>query len=104
MSVELVATGSEVWLARAVAAALRADGYGVRVVSPLDRKRYRRDPSATVISIDAGVSEVCRGSVDFAIGIDEFGHSGPGDDVPAHHGFTPEALLARIREFLASRA
>jgi transketolase len=98
--VEIVATGSEVALARAVAADLRADGYGVRVVSALDRSRYTPDPSATTVSIEAGSTAGWTGVVDLAIGIDGFGHSGPGDEVMAHHGFTGGALLARLRAHL----
>jgi transketolase len=100
-SVEIVATGSEVALAEAVAEALRAEVNGVRVVSALDRARYTPDPSATTISIEAGSTDGWSGLVDVAIGIDEFGTSGPGGEVMAHHGFTVDAVLARIREHLS---
>lgn len=99
-TVELVATGSEVALAAAVAEQLRADGYTVRVVSALDRSRYSPDPAAHTVSIEAGSTVGWAGLVDLAIGIDEFGHSGPGAEVMAHHGFTVEAVLTRIREYL----
>jgi transketolase len=100
VAVEIVATGSEVALALTVADDLRADGYGVRVVSALDRSRYTPDPSATTVSIEAGSTAGWTGVVDLAIGIDGFGHSGPGDEVMAHHGFTGGALLARLRAHL----
>jgi transketolase len=100
VSIEIVATGSEVSLAADVAAALRADGYGVRVVSALDRSRYTPDPSATTVSIEAGSTDGWTGLVDVAIGIENFGSSGPGDEVMAHHGFTVDAVLARIRAHL----
>jgi transketolase len=100
VSVEIVATGSEVALAAEVAADLRADGYGVRVVSALDRSRYTPDPSATTVSVEAGSTSGWTGIVDLAVGIDGFGHSGPGDEVMAHHGFTAGALLARLRAHL----
>src|SRR5690242_13842265 len=100
VSVEIVATGSEVSLAAQVADDLRADGYGVRVVSALDRSHYTPDPSATTVSIEAGTTDGWRGLVDLAIGIDGFGHSGPGDEVMAHHGFTGQGLLARLRAHL----
>ncbi|MFD4428388.1 transketolase [Nocardia sp. NPDC058497] len=99
-TVELVATGSEVALAAAVAEQLRADGYTVRVVSALDRSRYSPDPSAHTISIEAGSTAGWAGVVDLAIGIDEFGHSGPGAEVMAHCGFTVQAVLTRIGEYL----
>jgi transketolase len=100
VSIEIVATGSEVSLAADVAAALRADGYGVRVVSALDRSRYTPDPSATTVSIEAGSTYGWTGLVDVAIGIENFGSSGPGDEVMAHHGFTVDAVLTRIRAHL----
>jgi transketolase len=103
VAVEIVATGSEVSLAAEVADALRADGYGVRVVSALDRSRYIPDPSATTVSIEAGTTGGWAGLVDLAIGIDEFGASGPGDEVMAHYGFTADAVLARIRAYLENR-
>jgi transketolase len=100
VAVEIVATGSEVSLAAAVAARLRADGYGVRVVSALDRSRHLPEASATTVSIEAGSTAGWSGHVDLAIGIDEFGSSGRGDDVMAHYGFTVDAVFERIREHL----
>jgi transketolase len=96
VSVEVVATGSEVKLALAVAEALRADGDSVRVVSAIDRSRYVPDPNATTISIEAGSTDGWNGLVDIAIGIDGFGASGPGDQVMAHHGFTVDGVLAHL--------
>ena len=100
VAVEIVATGSEVSLAAAVAARLRADGYGVRVVSALDRSRHLPEASATTVSIEAGSTAGWSGHVDLAIGIDEFGSSGRGDEVIAHYGFTVDAVFERIREHL----
>jgi transketolase len=99
-TVEIVATGSEVSLAEDVAEALRADGHGVRVVSVLDRSRYAPDPTVTRISIEAGSTSGWTGLVDLAIGIDDFGASGPGEDVMAYHGFTVDGVLPRVRECL----
>jgi transketolase len=101
VTVEIVATGSEVTLAEGVAEALRADGHGVRVVSALDRSCYHPDPAVTRISIEAGSTSGWAGMVDLAIGIDEFGASGPGEDIMAYHGFTVDAVLPRVRECLA---
>ncbi|MDP3969836.1 MAG: transketolase [Nocardioides sp.] len=100
VSVEIVATGSEVALAASVAEELRAEGYGVRVVSAPDRSRYTPDRTATRVSIEAGSTSGWTSLVDLAIGIDDFGASGPGGEVMAHLGFTTEAVLARIREHL----
>ncbi|MEU4649780.1 transketolase [Nocardia fluminea] len=98
--VEIVSTGSEVALAVGVAEQLEADGHVVRVISALDRSRFVVDPSAHTISVEAGSTAGWAGLVDLAIGIDEFGHSGPGDEVMARHGFTVHAVLDRIREYL----
>ncbi|MFD4354693.1 transketolase [Nocardia sp. NPDC058518] len=98
--IEIVATGSEVALAAAAADQLRAEGCDVRVVSALDRSRFTADSSAHTVSIEAGSTAGWAGLVDLAIGIDEFGHSGPGGEVMAHHGFTVGVVLDRIREYL----
>jgi transketolase len=98
--IEIVATGSEVALASAVAATLTAEGVSVRLVSAMDRSKYAPDPHATTVSIEAGTTSGWRGVVDLAIGIDEFGTCGPGDQVMAHHGLTADAVLARVREVL----
>ena len=100
VSVEIVATGSEVALAAEVADALTAEGHSVRVVSALDRSAYVPDPLAITVSLEAGSTMGWKGLVDLAIGIDEFGTCGPGDQVMAHHGFTGTAVLGRIREYL----
>jgi len=99
-SVEIVATGSEVWLAEDVADVLRSEGHGVRVVAALDRSRYTPNRSATTVSIEAGTTSGWSGLVDLAIGIDEFGASGPGGDVMAHHGFTVDEVTTRVRDYL----
>jgi len=101
VSVEIVATGSEVGLAAEVAEALAAEGRTVRLVSAMDRSRYTPDRGATTVSIEAGTTTGWSGLVDLAIGIDEFGTCGPGDEVLAHHGFSVEPVLARIRAQLA---
>ncbi|MGY4768506.1 transketolase [Kribbella sp. CWNU-51] len=100
VSVEIVATGSEVALAGEVADALTAEGHSVRVVSALDRSAYVPDPLAVTVSLEAGSTMGWKGLVDLAIGIDEFGTCGPGDQVMARHGFTGTAVLGRIREYL----
>jgi transketolase len=99
-TVEIVATGSEVSLATEAADALRAEGYAVTVVSPLDRTRYTPTPSAVTVSIEAGSTAGWQGVVDLAIGIDDFGTCGPGEEVLAHHGLTTPVVLSRIRQLL----
>jgi transketolase len=100
--VEIVATGSEVALALTAAGTLAAEGVKARVVSAMDRSAYRPDRSLPRVSIEAGVTSGWGGLVDLAIGVDDFGASGPGDQVLAHVGLTPEAVTARIRELLAA--
>lgn len=102
--VEIVATGSEVGLAVAVAGQLAEIGTTARVVSAMDRSTYVPDRSVPRVSIEAGVTSGWRGLVDLAIGIDDFGASGPGDEVMAHVGLTPEAVSARIVQFLNHKA
>lgn len=99
--VEIVATGSEVALANEVAAALAADGVAGRVVSAMDRSAYTPDLTLPRVSIEAGVTSGWRGLVDLAIGIDDFGASGPGDLVMAHCGLDVESVRTRILALLA---
>ena len=99
-TIEIVATGSEASLAAAVSNRLTAAGHLVRTVSVLDRSRYTPDPQATTVSIEAGSTAGWDGLVDLAIGIDEFGTCGPGNEVLAHHGFTIDSVLVRIHEYL----
>lgn len=100
VEVEIVATGSEVSLAAEVSELLRAEGFVVRVVSALDRSRYTPGHSVITVSLEAGSTSGWAGLVDLAIGIDDFGASGPGGEVMAHHGFTADDVAARVREHL----
>lgn len=99
-NIEIVATGSEASLAAAVGDRLTSEGHFVRTVAVLDRSQYSPDPLATTISIEAGSTAGWRGLVDLAIGLDEFGTCGPGNEVLAHHGFTVDSVLAKIHEHL----
>ncbi len=110
----LIATGSEVALAMAVAQNLNAQGAGIRVVSmpctdvfdaqdeawrdlvlpPACRKR---------IAVEAGVSDYWRkyvGLDGIALGIDTFGESAPANDVFEHFGFTEKILTEMITSLL----
>lgn len=100
-TVEIVATGSEVSVALGAAEILRAEDVPTRVVPVLDRSDYAPTPDVTTVSVEAGATSGWNGVVDLAIGIDTFGDSGKGDEVMAHHGFTPEKVADRIRECLA---
>jgi len=110
----LIATGSEVALAMAVAQSLNAQGAGIRVVSmpctdvfdaqdeawrdsvlpPACRKR---------IAVEAGVSDYWRkyvGLDGIVLGIDTFGESAPANDVFEHFGFTENKLTEMITSLL----
>ncbi len=114
-AVTIVATGSEVALALDAAALLAADGVATRVVSmpcveafqaqdgawrdrilpPGGRRASlelgRTDPWAAIVGLDA-----------LRLGIDRFGASAPGPVIAEKLGFTPAAVAARVREWLAS--
>jgi len=93
-------SGTSIPIVCKAAVSERLTGHQVRTVPVLDRSHYTPDPSAITVSIEAGSTAGWRGLVDVAIGIDDFGTCGPGDAVLAHHGFTADAVLARIREHL----
>ncbi|HEX2893301.1 MAG TPA: transketolase [Marmoricola sp.] len=97
---EIVATGSEVALATAVAERLTDDGLSVRVVSAMDRSRYQPSSDAICVSIEAGTTAGWAGVVDLAIGVDEFGTSGPGEEVLVRHGLSVDQVRDRIRSWL----
>ncbi len=106
--VVLIATGSEVEIALATAAALEAQAIGADVVSmpcwelfDAQDAAYRADvlPAGVLkVSIEAGVTTgwqkyVCDG---LTIGIDGFGASAPADILYAHFGLTADAIVPRI--------
>ena len=101
-TVEIVATGSEVSTALGAAKILREGGVATRVVPVLDRSDYTPSEGITTVSVETGVTDGWKALVDLAIGIDTFGDSGKGDEVMAHHGFTPEKVAERIQEFLST--
>ena len=112
----IIATGSEVQLARTAASQLAAEGVPVRVVSmPCVEAFERQDDSwrdlvlpahLPMVVVEAGVTRGwhgyagCGGSV---IGIDRFGESAPAADLFAHFGFTPERIVNAVRTAIARR-
>lgn len=107
--VVIVATGSEVEIALASAAALEADGIGTDVVSMpcaelFDEQgaAYRVDilpADALKVSIEAGVTMGWQKYVGdgLTIGIDRFGASAPADQLFEYFGLTAEAIVPQIR-------
>jgi len=109
----VIATGSEVPLAREAQAQLAAEGVAIRVVSMpapsvFDRQddAYRRSvlpPHVPCVAVEAGVPDgwykyVGRGGL--VIGIDRFGESAPADAVYRELGVTAERVAAAVRRLL----
>ena len=107
--VVLLATGSEVELAQAVADALEAQGIGADLVSmpcwslfDAQDDAYRSDilpEGVLTVSIEAGTTlgwERYTGRGGIRIGLDRFGASAPAEDLFKRFGFVPEAIVPRI--------
>ena len=105
----LIATGSEVEVAVAVAEALEGQGIGADVVSmpsweafDAQDEAYRRDllPGGVLkVSIEAGTTlgwERYIGPDGLAIGLDRFGASAPAEDLFKRFGFTAEAIVPQV--------
>jgi transketolase len=100
-AVDLLATGSEVGLAVAAAHALEAQGLSARVISVPWREQFARSRqdfgrAPVEVSLEAGVTTGWLGltHAGHAVGIDEFGASGPGDQVLARFGLTVDSVVA----------
>jgi transketolase len=104
----IVATGSEV--ATAMEAAKLLDGMKVRVVSMPCRELFLSQPDAIkdaivpkgakLVVAEAGSSlgwEKLGEAGVSCLSIERFGESGPGNDVAAHFGFSPESLAKLVR-------
>ena len=110
----LIATGSEVALAVEAAGRLAGEGIPVRVVSMPCIEAFRaqdqawRDavlpPGITArLAVEAGVPDSWYplvGSAGAVIGIERFGESAPAPQLFEHFGFTPDAIVARLRALL----
>jgi len=109
----LIATGSEVQLAAAAAEALRDGGTAARVVSMPSRNLFMAQDAAfrealipgnaRKVVIEAG-SRFGWGDVVGADALfitqDEFGHSAPNTVLAEKLGFTPDAVIGRIKGWL----
>ena len=113
--VVLVATGSEVELACAVAAQLEQQGVGADVVSmpcmelfAAQDAAYRADllpADALKVSIEAGVTqgwERYTGLDGLNIGLDRFGASAPAEVLFEKFGFTADAIVPQILKTIKS--
>ncbi len=110
----IIATGSEVALARAAAAQLAADGTSVRVVSmPCVEIFEAQDaawrhavlpPQLPVVTVEAGATRGWwryAGRCGAVIGIDRFGESAPAPVLFDYFGFTPDRVADAVREVIA---
>ncbi len=114
LDLTLVAAGSEVSLAVEAAKILEQDGLGVRVVSVLCREEFMsrdksyRDavipPTTPILAIEVGVGSgwysVCPGANMRVFSLDEFGRSGPGEQVADFFGFVPEKVGIEAKKLL----
>ncbi len=109
----IAGTGSELQLAVAARDALATDGKNARVVSVpclevfLEQDpsyRARLFPSSTpVVTIEAGRTDgwrVLAGTDGLTLGIDRFGASAPSKVLGEKFGFTPDSVVARVKEWM----
>ncbi|MDO9286833.1 MAG: transketolase, partial [Aquabacterium sp.] len=111
----IIATGSEVGLAlQAQARLLAEDGIATRVVAMPCTQRFDAQPEAwqaavlppalPTVAVEAGHPDGWRrytGRSGAVIGISRFGESAPGGELMKHFGFTPEAVMAAVRQRVA---
>ena len=112
----ILATGSEVRLAREAAELLAAENIPVRVVSMPCVELFERQettwknrvlpPHLPVVAVEAGVT---RGWWRYAsrigavVGLDRFGESAPEKDLFKYFGFTPERVAGAVRAVVGRR-
>lgn len=112
--VTLIATGSEVELAVAAAAALAGEGIAARVVSMPSTDVFDRQDAAYKasvltkglprVAIEAGVTDFWYKYVGLegaVVGIDTFGESAPAGVLFKHFGFTVENVVAKAKLVIA---
>lgn len=111
----IIATGSEVSISLAAAQLAESEGIAIRVVSAPclewfneQSAQYRESILPTSIkarvSVEAGVGMGWReyvGSTGSVLSIEHFGASASGPELFAAYGYTPENILARMKESLA---
>jgi transketolase len=108
----LIATGSEVEVAVAAKKQLDAAGERVRVVSAICWDKFEREDASYQaevlprgvprVAIEIGVSLPWRGIVGdggLVIGRDDFGASAPDKVLAKEFGFTPDAVVAKIKSW-----
>ncbi|MDG1114080.1 MAG: transketolase [Pseudomonadales bacterium] len=110
----LIATGSEVEIARQAALTLSAGGQPTRLVSmpcaevfAVQSESYQQQvlpkDLRVRVAVEAGHGDYWRKWVGLdgaVVSIDRFGESGPGPDVLAHFGFSAEHIVAAVKGLL----
>jgi len=116
----LIATGSEVELALAVAERLEAQGIGTDVISMPNTDRFDAQPQGyrddilpdvsnrniLRVSIEAGTTfgwERYTGLHGLRVGIDRFGVSAKAEDAYDFFGLTPDKIVARVVDIMKER-
>jgi transketolase len=116
----LIATGSEVEIALAAAEQLEGRNIGADVISMPSTTRFDAQEASYKEGILPDVSnrEILRVSIEagstigwerytglhgLRIGIDSFGVSAPAADAYQHFGLTPDAIAARVVDFMKQR-
>jgi transketolase len=110
--VVLVATGSEVVVAREARPLLARDEIHTRVVSmpswelfDAQDEEYRESvlpPGVPAVAVEAGIEQGWSRFTDASVTLDRFGASAPGAQVVERLGITPHRVAARVRELLAT--
>ena len=110
----LIATGSEVEIARQAALTLPAGGQPTRLVSMPCAEVFAVQPDhyqqqvlpkdrRVRVAVEAGHGDYWRKWVGLdgaVVSLDRFGESGPGPDVLAHFGFSAEHIVATVKDLL----
>ncbi len=106
----IIATGSEVSLAVAAAEVLKTQNVAVRVVSMPSTDRFEAQPQtyrdsvippqvSCRVSVEAGVTALWSryvGPAGRSVGVDQFGESGPAEDVYEYLNVTQEAVVQAV--------
>ncbi len=111
----IVATGSELHVALQAASLLAAKGRRIRVVSmpctqlfdeqPASYREAVLPPGLPVACVEAASAQSWwryAGKDGLVIALSDFGESAPYPDLAKHFGFTPEAVAARVENWLAA--
>lgn len=112
----ILATGSEVGLAREAAELLAAEDIPVRVVSMPCVELFERQETAwknrvlplhlPVVAVEAGATRGWwryAGRIGAVVGLDRFGESAPEKDLYKHFGLTPERVADIVRSVVGRR-